>query len=240
MKRNNVTDNFEECYLRINCAKKAFANKEQLAALMADADFEKCVRYIANLTFNKNRSTLLRHGFDHEDVVNIARVFAMQFVNNKFEGETKRDTYYILMRFISQKMETFMLFMDRKFRISERHSDVSLEDATDMDLYKGEAPISEEVIPDDDDEFESRVARKVTSLQAEIDRFRTSIMKFKLGANIGQYSDRLAEIATSKLVEFSVRKKARSMCKKNGIDYIAWAKEQIRVRNLNEGDFILK
>lgn len=238
-KRNNVLENFEACYLKSNCARKAFANKAALQKLMAESDFERCVRYIANLTFNKNRHTLLRHGFDHEDIVNISRVFGMQFVNNKFEGKTKKDTYYILMRFISQKIESFMLFMDRKFRISERHADVSIEDALGMDVYKSEISMPEEIVPFED-EYESKTMRKLAMIKGEIEALKSSIMRFRLMSDIGSYSGRLAEIATSKLVEFSVRKKARSLCKKNGIDYIAWARQQIETRKLNESDFILK
>jgi hypothetical protein len=235
-KRNNVIDNFEAVYLKANCAKKAFANTAALSKLTAEADFEKCVRYIANLTFNKNRSTLLRHGFDHDDMVNISRVFGMQFVNNTFEGETKKDTYYILMRFISQKMETFMVCMNRKFRISERHADISLEDVMSMDVYQSEQPMPDEVLEEED---ESKAMKKLSTLQSDLEDLKSSVMRLRLQSNIGAYSERLSEIATSKLVEFSVRKKARSVCKKNGIDYIAWAKAQIRTKNLSEGDFIL-
>ena len=235
-KRKTVQDNFEAVYLRENCAAKAFANKEALRKLMAEDDFERCVKYIANITFNKNKHALLRHGFDHDDMVNVSRVFAMQFVNNEFKGETKKDTYYILMRFIGQKMETFMIFLNRKFKISERHAEVSLEDTIEMDIYQGAAPVDDI----DSDEEESKIMSKLGSLRKEIEDFKSSILRARLKADIGSYSSRLAEVATSKSVEFAVRKKARRICKENGIDYLAWARVQIKARNLNESDFVLE
>lgn len=237
-KRNNVLDNFESCYLRENCARKAFANQAALKRLMDTPDFERCVRYIANITFNKNKHALIRHGFDHDDMVNVSRVFAMQFVNNEFTGETKKDTYYILMRFISQKMETFMLFLNRKFRISERLADVSLEDTIEMDVYRGAEPV--DVIEDVDDEDKSKVVKKLDAIAKEIRRFKSAILRARLKSDIGSHASRLSEIATSKSVEFAVRKKARRVCKENGIDFVAWARTQIKTRNLNETDFVLE
>lgn len=236
-KRNNVLENFESCYLRENCARRAFANPEAIARLTAQADFERCVRYIANVTFNKNKSTLLRHGFDHEDMVNVSRIFAMQFVNNEFEGETKEDTFRILMRFISQKFETFFLFLNRKFRISERHAEVSIEDMIDMEVYVG-APPTEEMLESED--HQTKIGKKLDSVRKEISKFKSKVLRSRLDMNIDLYADRLAEIATSKQVEFAVRKKARRVCKEKGIDFIAWANRQIEARNLNESDFVLE
>lgn len=236
-KRNNVLENFESCYLRENCARKAFANTEAVKRLMGTGDFERCVRYIANITFNKNKNTLLRHGFDHDDIVNVSRVFAMQFVNNEFEGDTKKDTYYILMRFISQKFETFMLFLNRKFRISERHAEVSLEDTIEMDIYNGAQPV--DVIEDEDEPERSKTVKKLDLIAREIGEFKTDIMRARLKSDINSYASRLSEIATSKSVEFAVRKKARRVCKENGIDYLAWARAQIKARKLSESDFVL-
>lgn len=237
-KRNNVLDNFELCYLKANCARKAFANQAALKRLMDTPDFERCVRYIANITFNKNKHTLMRHGFDHDDMVNVSRVFAMQFVNNEFTGETKKDTYYILMRFISQRMETFMLFLNRKFRISERHAEVSLEDTIEMDVYRGAEPT--DTVEDVADEDKSKIVKKLDGIAREIENFKSAILRARLKSDIGSHANRLSEIATSKNVEFAVRKKARRVCKENGIDYVAWAKVQIQVRNLNESDFVLE
>lgn len=238
-KRNNVVDNFEECYLRINCAKKAFANTEQVNRLMASPDFQRCVKYMANITFNKNRSNLLRHGFDLEDIMSVVQILAVQFVNSNFDGKTRKDTYYVLMHFISQKMETFMVFLNRKFRISERHAEISLEDALGMGMYHGEVEIPSDMTTDDEVP-ESKISQRIGKLKVDLKDLRSMMMKHKLESNLPAYRDRLAELATSKVVDFIVRKKARSVCKKNGIDYVVWAKEQIRSKNLSESDFVLK
>lgn len=240
--RNNVQDNFEEVYLRINMARKAFANPEAVSKLMSDPDFERCVRHVANLTFRKNSAVLLRHGFDGEDMISIARTIGVQFVNNKFDGGRK-DRAYILMRFISQKMENFMIFLDRKFRINERHADVYLEEAgrsggmaaDALLVYQGER-IPSPLLGDEP----SSVHVKISNLKGEVSRLKSMIMQSRLNHGIDLHADRLAEIATSKLVDFSVRKRARHVCRKNGIDYVQWAMNQIRANDLNEGDFILK
>jgi hypothetical protein len=233
-KRNNVIENFEACYLHENCARRAFANEEAIKRLTSSPDFERCVKYIANISFNRNKVALLRHGFDHEDMINVARILAMQFINNEFKGETKKDTYNVLMRFISQKMETFMLFFNRKFRINERYSDVGIDDVTDIEAYMGTPEVNDQC---DDD---SKVMHKIALLRAEVNKFKTQVMRLRLSSDIGAHADRLAEIATSKSVEYAVRRKARRVCKQNGIDYIGWAKVHIKERNLNESDLALE
>ncbi len=238
MARNNVSENFEACYLKENCARKAFANKEQLEKLMNTPDFKRCVKYIANMTFKKNRSILLHHGFDHDDVTNIVRVLAMQFVNNPFEGKTKKDTYYILMNFMMQRVETFMLFLNRKFRISERKSDISIEDAVINWADQSIDLPGEEV--EEQEEYVSKHMQKAKALESKVSELKTKIMRLKLELNIDAHADKLAYMATSKMVDFGVRKKARSICRKNGIDYIAWASKQVNDLDANESDFILE
>jgi hypothetical protein len=231
VKRNRVTDEFEQCYLKQNCAKKAFANQDKINQLLASPDFNRCVKYIANLTFTKNESTLLRHGFDKEDITSVVMTLALQFVNHSFEGKTKKDTYYVLMRFINQRVETFMIFLERKFRIDERFQEESWSEAC-----SNIGTISDM----GEDTHEEIISPKIEKIQKSLDKLTYRVMKAELTGNISKYADRLAEIATSKSVDYNVRKKARSICKKNGIDYISWAKTKIEDSHVDPHNFTLR
>jgi hypothetical protein len=233
MNRNNPHDNFEACYLKENMAKKAFANSVEVSKLLVDKDFERCMRYVTKIIFAKNREVLMKHGFDYDDMLNIIKVLGVQFVNHPFEGETPKDTSYILLRHTMQRVGTFFQFLNRKFRIGERHLDLNLDDVFFNDPMgeQEDYPIADYVPDDTQPEFfESKEERRV----------KLDAMRENLEENIDQYRDRLAEMATSKLVEYSVRKKAREMCRKYGIDYLNWAKGQIAARNLNSTDFVLE
>jgi hypothetical protein len=238
MSRNNVSDHFEAVYLKQNQAKKAFQNTDAIQTLLNSPDFERCVRYMANMAFSNNESVLMSHGFVYEDVLSIVRTLGLQFVNYKFEWKTKRDFSYILMRFIGQKMNTFFLLLNRKFRITENYLDAHLFDLYGQD--KSTQPMDElsidfpEKLPFEEEEVVESVRETGKERKAKADAMRTL-----LESNIDKYKDQLAEMATSKVVDFQVRKKARQLCRKHGIDYIAWAKAQIATRNLNDVDFVL-
>jgi hypothetical protein len=233
--RNSVFEQFEACYLKENCARKAFSNPDALQKLVSKPDFERVVKYMANLTFNKNQNTLLKHGFDYDDMVSVIRILAMQFVNHPFEAKTRKDQYYVLMHFINQRLDTFYIFMNRKFRIPETYLELNLEDVFENHPYKGDYPISA-TVEEEDPETEVPMI-----LESESERIiKRNQMRSKLEANLPEFKGKLAEIATSKVVEFKVRKKARMMCQKYGIDYLTWARAQIKSRNLNENDFVLE
>jgi len=238
MSRKNVQDHFEEVYLRANCARKAFANTEEVNKLLANPMFERCVKYVANAEFKKNHAVLLRHGFGADDMINIVRILGLQFVNNKFVGDTEKDTSYVLMRFMNQKLESFMLFLDRKFRVNERRPDVYLEDQPAS--FQGNV-MFDEVLPEEPEvEEESKARQRLNAFRESIDNMKTALMRVQLSNGMIDYRGRLSEIATSKSVDFNARKKARSLCKKNGIDYVAWAKSEIESKKLNESEFALE
>jgi len=229
MTRNNISDNFEACYLRENSARKAFANAAS-KDLMADKEFDKCVNYITKMTFSTNRDMLMRHGFDFEDMLSVVRVLGLQFVNSEFDARSKKDYYYVMMHGINQKLTNFYGFLDRKFRISESHLDLSLDDVFSSFIADGkDYPIEAPLAVEEESAPEPLWVRKA----------RRQNLRSILEENIGDYADKLSELATLKLTEFEIRKKARSICKKHGIDYIAWARNQIETRNLSTHDFVL-
>lgn len=229
MTRNNVSDNFEACYLRENPARRAFAN-EEANAMLADREFQKCSKHIANLTFQANKHTLTRYGFDFDDMLSIVQILGLQFLNSEFDGKTKKDYYYVMMHGINQKLANFYDFLDRKFRIRENHLDLSLDEVYDSFLKDGKDYPIEAPIP---------LAEESTPEPGWVRKARRQQLRAILEENLDDYRDKLSELATLKLTEYDIRKKARSICKKHGIDYIGWAKSQIKERNLSTHDFVL-
>jgi len=139
-----------------------------------------------------------------------------------------------MMRFISQKTEAFFMFLNRKFRINESYLDIHLESGMTDEF--GLPNLPNYMASQDMTEEDEQVTIQETAKER---RDRIESMRKDLSENINIHIPRLCELATSKIVDFQVRKKARQLCKKNNIDYIAWAKNQIESRNLNEANFVL-
>jgi hypothetical protein len=236
MSRNNVSDHFEACYLKENQARKAFANTEAISVLLASPDFDRCTKYMANLVFSQNESVLLAHGFNYDDVLSVVRTLGLQLVNSKFKPRTPKDLSYILMRHVEQRINTFFLFLDRKFKFTENYLDVHTGDAALNGERAGRRMIGDFPAPlPIDDEDEVIPVRKIDKTR----KTKTNAMRKELNDNIEKYRDKLAYLATSKVVDFEVRKKARKLCRKHNIEYVAWAKERIASGRLSEVDFVL-
>jgi hypothetical protein len=135
-----------------------------------------------------------------------------------------------MMHGINQKLAYFYDFLDRKFRIRENHLDLSLDEVYDSFLKDGKDYPIETPIP---------LAEESTPEPVWVRKARRQQLRSILEENLDDYRDKLSELATLKLTEYDIRKKARSICKKHGIDYIAWAKSQIKERNLSTHDFVL-
>lgn len=239
MNRNNPHDNFEACYLKANCARKAFANTTAIQDLLSSRDFDRCMSYVAKIIFVKNKDVLMKTGFDYEDMLNVVKVLGLQFVNHPFVGKTPKDTSYVLMRHTMQRISTFFQFLNRKFRISERHLEINFEDmeqATDG----WEESVPDAVFDSEFTIFESDLDPEQKMIQEQVRQDKLQEMRSRLTDNLDEYKDKLSEIATSKIAAYPVRKKARDICRKNGIDYVGWAKQQIAARNLNAVDFVLE
>jgi hypothetical protein len=232
--RNNVSDNFEACYLSENGARRAFKN-EKVDEILKSADFQKCVKYMAHLIFSRNDVVLLAHGFTYEDVLSIIHTWGLQFFNYEQLGKTKHDTYYLMMHFISQKTDTFFLFLNRKFRINESYINLHLSDVFPTGAFDRDHSCQQlSGIEMTEEDEQATIVETGKERKAKLDSMRKV-----LNGDIAKYSDRLSELATAKIIDFQVRKKARQLCKKHSIDYVAWAKKQIETRKLSETDFVL-
>jgi regulator of replication initiation timing len=69
---------------------------------------------------------------------------------------------------------------------------------------------------------------------------RYEFLKAELHENWHRYVDDLAYYSVSKFVSSGVRKSARSICRKYGIDYEGWAEKQVKNRKLLSGDIITR
>jgi hypothetical protein len=263
-------DNFEAVYLKNNSLKKAFANenKEKIEALRTRKDFNRCIKFLSKNVFIKNRSDLLNLGFDYDDMYNICLTFGLAFATEDLSNfKTDKDLYYVLMRYVNQRLESFLITLDRKFHYKESYTDVSIESIgmNNLDLNLG--PSSN----DNSDEMEimnteydklyilfeksegldkKRLAKELARKKTDIDKLeytKQSISKMskqklnnykkELNENVHNYSEKLAYLATYKKVEHSVRKKARLLCKKSGINYTEIMNKLIESRNLNRVDY---
>lgn len=269
-------DNFEAVYLKNNSLKKAFApeNKEKVDALSKRKDFVRCIKFLAKNSFMKNKTDLLKLGFDYEDMYNICLTFGLSFaVEDLSKFNTDKDLYYVLMRFVNQRLESFFITLDRKFHYKESYTDVSIESIglNNLEVIK-ESTVIPEYINDNitqkslEEEFDSlykeyevasghekaNLKRMLAVTEDKIKEFevmvedshkaiKSNLAKFKpmLKEDLSKYSEKLAYLATYKKVEHPVRKKARLLCKKNGINYVEIMSKIITSKNLNRVDYIL-
>lgn len=227
-KRNSILTDFESVYLRSNCARKAFSKTEQVKRLMKQPFFEKGVRYIAKISFRNNKELLLSHGFALEDLTNIIRVFALESLNYEFKSGNQKDDHYIFMKYIQGKLHSFYLSVGRKFHTKESHLEMRLPSYETLEASKDHT-----YNPHENTDPGVFISQRTISKKYKP-------FKKELYDNIQQYSDRLAELATSKITDFQARKKARSICKLHGIDYTAWAMKQILNNKLDRHDLILE
>jgi hypothetical protein len=128
-KRPSGREEFERVYLRENQIKRTLDSipQEVINDHLNDKSFLSTTAYIARNTFFKNKNTLLAHGFEQEDLESISRLYGLSFLSSDFGNKTGKDKYYLMMRYINQRFEAFFLFFDRKFDISTKIPEISLE-----------------------------------------------------------------------------------------------------------------
>lgn len=228
MKKYKASENYEECYLRINELKKALKDSTNSDAIN-DPELQKVVSYMAKLSYNKNKVYLKKHGFELEDLVSIITLHSIAFIGLKKDFKTNKDKYTLMMRYITQRLSLFYKTMKRKFKTKEGVVEVSFEKYfNDFNDIEAVVENSEELGPE------------VEGNSGTMSMKEKKALKEKLKADLHLYKEDLQRLATSRFVEYKVRKAARKYCKKNNIDYISWAKDLIERNNLDINDFILE
>lgn len=72
------------------------------------------------------------------------------------------------------------------------------------------------------------------------DRLLNAALKQKLAEDPLKYSDQLSYYATYKGIPYDVRRAAQVVCKRHGIDYVAWAKERAKSYGSDDSYFDLR
>jgi hypothetical protein len=224
-KRYKSSENYEECYLRIGELKKALENPDNVKA-STKPEFKKVVNYMATHSYNKNYAYLKKHGFEFEDLYSVVTLYSISFMESKKNFKTDKDKYTLMMRYITQRLNLFYKTMDRKFKIKEQIVEISFED-----YYNNFGSI---------EDFTGYSESESQENSATMSSEEKKLLRQKLQNNIEVYKEELQRMATSKFIEYKVRKAARKYCKINNIDYISWAKDLIKKNNLDINDFILE
>lgn len=230
VKKNNVKDSFELCYLRSRAAKSAFDKKDKVNELLHQPFFEKAVQISSKEVYRKSENSLNHFGYFLEDVKSIARVYGLQFANHEFSNKKNSDLTIPLTKFIIQRLNTFITLLNRKFETNEfsiSGTDTSL--MLDMVPDESLSPLKNEEIVVLETEKTNKASKK-----------ETKALSKKIQKNIDLYAPRLAELATSKHTGYFIRKKARSICKKCGINYLEITLDKIKKHNLDPNQFALR
>jgi len=308
-KKLSSKDDFEGVYLKANSSRKAFAklSKKDVEEALSSPDLKRCVNHCALNTFKKNRESLLRHGFDHEDIHSMCNVYALTFVALPNLPETRKDFSYLLMHYLQQRLHLFCMTFDRKFKANEICPEVHIEDLiyqtgedNYLSVWESIATPTQECEPEDKaevleqlrEDYETQKlwiknlnvmfknckkskyikVKKLEEIKATIritERSRnryllkikeiekafsveyqsskstsqlrgkvTKIQLKELKINPDKYRDILAYFATTRLVDYVTRRKARNFCDKSDINYIEWAKDQIFNQGKDKNYFV--
>jgi len=238
-KRNSFKRNFENTYLRVNILKRALSlPKERLDDIMADKEFDRITRYMALKVFNRYRDFLLVYGFDLEDILNISRVFGLNFYTSNYTTKIKKEENYLMLRYIGQRLHRFVDWSIKKFgsampvkpKIFMEDSDpVDITSLADRETYKDW--LSDSILRPD----------AISGIIEDMKKPKPlSELKKKLDDNWQDHKETLAHYATTVYAPSDVRKKARSFCKKYGIDYVGWAKSKIESGRMTDQDIDLR
>lgn len=278
-RKSSSKNDFEGRYLSVTVSKRAFADKDAVQKAFQNKDFDRIVKYLAYWSFKKNSQVFLRHGFDIDDLLSICTVFRIHFAYYGFEGETSKDTNYVFMKYVNNRLLSFCNSLESKFKTKEAFLDGYLEELPrSVEILDERSLIDGNQLSKKDEEFllqeqieikegalkalkegESPSEKEVWKKTQEIKKLkrkalaskrkeskekaekekRTEEYKNELYSNIDKYRDKLAYLATFKNIEHAVRKKARSICKKSGINYIEWAENEINNKNISRELFVL-
>lgn len=134
---NTLKNDFEKLYLRFNITKRALnaLSQERVNEILQNTDFRRCTKYIANCVFAKHRIFLTSHGFWKEDMESIAQIFGINFYLYNVKADTKKGENTLLMRYVSQRFQNFIIWGRRKFGMEEKIYEVPGHTAMFVDKF---------------------------------------------------------------------------------------------------------
>ena len=214
--RLNIKDHFEEVYLRSKTIQRYLPLADQ--SVLTNPEFNRVINYISGLFFRKYRRLYRAGGFDIEDIRSITQIFGLVFTGFGFQGKTERDKFMVMMRFVNQRLCQMTRWIAKKFQADEVVKMQTFCTGDGM-IEKLGAPV--------------KPAEYVTCTPKR----NVREMRVDLEANIGKHADSLAYYSVSKFVAGDIRKKARALCKKHGIDYQGWARDYLNTHDCDESNF---
>jgi hypothetical protein len=217
--RRNLSDDFEEVYLRYNMVQKYMPQAD--CDLLSDPQFNRVVSYMTNRYFSIYRDLFSTYGFEFDDLRSIVSVFGLTYWGHVKPPARNKDSFTIMMRYIGQRMQNLVKWVARKFGVDEAM-------VFTMDKFDKVAEMSaytEYSDPKEDSEEEVVVYKTKHK-----DKMLVA-MREKIAKEPSLYAEQLCHYATTKHVARDVRKKARDLCKRYGIDYLAWLRD--KSKNLN-------
>lgn len=233
-KKRNVSTDFEGMYLRYNMVKKYISSADP--ELLNNKYVKKAVNAITDRYFYRCHDILVHNGFAKDDVHSIVRLFALTFFGHSNVQIVDDKAVRFMSRYINQRLQTLTRWIAKKFGVSDSmriQSTMTNEDGSDWFQYVMDRKSLEsyglepEVIPENDP-IEIVTKGQKAEVQA---------LKRKLSANIDKYANTLCYYATVKHVAFNVRRVARTVCRKHGIDYVEWLKRKASETDLDLSQF---
>ena len=217
----NIKDHFEEVYLRSKTIKKYLPLAD--VSILKNPEFGRVVNYMSGYYFKKYNRLYRAGGFDVDDIRSITQIFGLVFTGYRFQGKTERDSFMVMMCFISQRLGQMTRWIAKKFQADEV---VKMQTYCTADGLIEKLGIS--VPPEENGlevEVEKMSKRRIHDLRKELDK------------DAFKHADALSYYSVSKFVAGDVRKKARSVCKKHGINYQEWAHNYLNTHDCDESNF---
>lgn len=267
MKKRNISDSFEEVYLRFNTAKRDLARVDP--GELSNPEFKKVCNYITSNFYKINEKILESNGYAREDVFSLAMFFGACYLGHKERtpAYTDRAEKVMMISYINQRLIRFVKWTHAKFQVDERVS--LLDTGTGSDFSLGAAGVStasldfeailtgemytapEEELEDVEDALRaasgtlkvrlecrrSELKSKITAKRKE-SRTLTANLRAKMEENPEKHEDELVYYAYTKHVAKDVRRAAKRCCEKYGIDHKNKIKCIILDRNYSESDFV--
>ena len=115
--RNNIKDNFEAVYLRMNTLRKYIHKADP--NLLHDREFKRCINYMTFRYFYANRYLFSINGFEREDLQNIITLYGLAYFGCNAKSMDQRGQYLCMMKFISQRMSNLINWIAKKFGVDE-------------------------------------------------------------------------------------------------------------------------
>lgn len=284
--RYNLNEHFEDVYLRSRTLRRFMDKVDH--KMMADQDTRKVIEHLTDRQMGVYGKIFSWNGFDRDDIRSIVSLFASCFTGFGIKKKSKRGYYYLMMRFVQQRMEFFVRCVIRKFHVDDTscqnviHSRLAPTLGDDTSLleflasseavaqfltgfsaepeqsYRERAEEVEDQIeilkirhqdaidscrPEQEVEAYRRAVDRLTNVaqsyrqeankEIRKERALTAALKKRLSEDPQRYADQLSYYATYKGIPYDVRRAARKICKRHGIDFVAWVKDHT---NLVDGD----